>query len=286
MTRSTGRSLPPRRPLPPTAHGAAGLAPASSARPQRLPVSRACSIAHFRDGRTREPCVASGTDTVIAMVDADVGGEDDHRRRSEFRTPFQPGAQLPSGHVRKTQIDHDAIRGMSECGREGVLTTARDMNVNAASFQCVLAGVGMITDGGGEQNVCRVRHHRVLPGAVNAPADQHNQILFHCGVNKEQIGGGRGIRARSGVSRGVPEDLSLRQVSGAKLAEGEGFEPPIPFRVQRFSRPSPSTARPSLRARRFALLSRDSLEPVHVRAKGGGNGDGAVLLLVVLENRD
>src|SRR5688572_8417426 len=31
------------------------------------------------------------------------------------------------------------------------------------------------------------------------------------------------------------------------LAEGEGFEPPIPFRVQRFSRPPPSTTRPSLR---------------------------------------
>ena len=33
------------------------------------------------------------------------------------------------------------------------------------------------------------------------------------------------------------------------LAEGEGFEPPIPFRVQRFSRPPPSTTRPSLRRR-------------------------------------
>src|SRR4029453_4547849 len=30
-------------------------------------------------------------------------------------------------------------------------------------------------------------------------------------------------------------------------AEGEGFEPPVPFRVQRFSRPPPSTTRPSLR---------------------------------------
>jgi hypothetical protein len=31
------------------------------------------------------------------------------------------------------------------------------------------------------------------------------------------------------------------------LAEGEGFEPPGPFPVQRFSRPPPSTTRPSLR---------------------------------------
>ena len=31
------------------------------------------------------------------------------------------------------------------------------------------------------------------------------------------------------------------------LAEGEGFEPPVPFRVQRFSRPPVSTAHTSLR---------------------------------------
>jgi hypothetical protein len=30
------------------------------------------------------------------------------------------------------------------------------------------------------------------------------------------------------------------------LAESEGFEPPIPFRVCRFSRPVPSTTRPTL----------------------------------------
>ena len=33
-----------------------------------------------------------------------------------------------------------------------------------------------------------------------------------------------------------------------RVAEGEGFEPPGPFRVQRFSRPPPSTTRPSLRS--------------------------------------
>ena len=31
------------------------------------------------------------------------------------------------------------------------------------------------------------------------------------------------------------------------LAEGEGFEPPVPFQAQRFSRPPVSTAHPSLR---------------------------------------
>src|SRR4249920_2209620 len=37
------------------------------------------------------------------------------------------------------------------------------------------------------------------------------------------------------------------------LAEEEGFEPPVPFRVQRFSRPPPSTTRPPLRAPRGSL---------------------------------
>ena len=32
-----------------------------------------------------------------------------------------------------------------------------------------------------------------------------------------------------------------------KMAEREGFEPSVPVRIQRFSRPSPSTTQPSLR---------------------------------------
>src|SRR5471030_3307874 len=42
------------------------------------------------------------------------------------------------------------------------------------------------------------------------------------------------------------------------VAEGEGFEPPEPFRVQWFSRPPPSTTRPSLRVElrpQFAWLT-------------------------------
>jgi hypothetical protein len=38
------------------------------------------------------------------------------------------------------------------------------------------------------------------------------------------------------------------------MAEGEGFEPPVPFRVQWFSRPPPSTTRPSLRIRVLARI--------------------------------
>src|SRR5262245_39919000 len=56
------------------------------------------------------------------------------------------------------------------------------------------------------------------------------------------------IRARSRFSGNKKEALSLQTKRASRvLAEGEGFEPPIPFRVQRFSRPPPSTARPSLR---------------------------------------
>src|SRR5260370_8949854 len=41
------------------------------------------------------------------------------------------------------------------------------------------------------------------------------------------------------------------KVRSEKLAEREGFEPPIPFRVCRFSRPEPSTTRPPLRLIQF-----------------------------------
>lgn len=40
---------------------------------------------------------------------------------------------------------------------------------------------------------------------------------------------------------------SLHECRLEKMAEDEGFEPPVPVKVQRFSRPPPSTARPILR---------------------------------------
>jgi hypothetical protein len=40
------------------------------------------------------------------------------------------------------------------------------------------------------------------------------------------------------------------------MAEGEGFEPPLPFRVKRFSRPPVSTAHTSLRVRRIPMIRR------------------------------
>ena len=50
--------------------------------------------------------------------------------------------------------------------------------------------------------------------------------------------------------RGLPpaaQACACRTCEGERRAEREGFEPPEPFRVQWFSRPPPSTTRPSLR---------------------------------------
>src|SRR3954466_13200504 len=59
------------------------------------------------------------------------------------------------------------------------------------------------------------------------------------------------------------------------LAEGEGFEPPVPFRVQWFSRPPPSTTRPSLRVVIIAAFS-DRLAVVPLSAGLAARTDRAV----------
>ena len=50
------------------------------------------------------------------------------------------------------------------------------------------------------------------------------------------------------------------------VAESEGFEPPIPFRVCRFSRPVPSTTRPTLRlkAARSSAACRQADDATHI----------------------
>src|SRR5271169_4435045 len=56
------------------------------------------------------------------------------------------------------------------------------------------------------------------------------------------------MRQHSRPERTLQVHQRLRQRSETKeMAEREGFEPPIPFRVCRFSRPEPSTTRPPLR---------------------------------------
>jgi hypothetical protein len=58
----------------------------------------------------------------------------------------------------------------------------------------------------------------------------------------------RGIRARSDGSRGGPEAVLIRQLSAAKLAEREGFEPSVEFPLHTLSKRAPSTTRTSLRS--------------------------------------
>src|SRR6187401_1324981 len=70
------------------------------------------------------------------------------------------------------------------------------------------------------------------------------------------------------------------------MAEGEGFEPPIRFPVQWFSRPPPSTTRPSLRVCSLSFYRFNHFAAAHERAQGVRNDDRAVLLLIVLENRN
>jgi hypothetical protein len=45
------------------------------------------------------------------------------------------------------------------------------------------------------------------------------------------------------------------------MAEREGFEPPVPFRARRFSRPEPSTTRPPLRLLQFYYTLNFTAEP-------------------------
>ena len=46
------------------------------------------------------------------------------------------------------------------------------------------------------------------------------------------------------------------------MAESEGFEPPIPFQVRRFSRPMPSTTRPALRSIQNTIIEKPPYRPL------------------------
>src|SRR6187455_1580418 len=67
----------------------------------------------------------------------------------------------------------------------------------------------------------------------------------------------------------------IHYVNTEYLAEGEGFEPPEPFPVQWFSRPPPSTTRPSLRVEKLGQNSRGLAAGIsHQNARPGGIGLG------------
>ena len=70
------------------------------------------------------------------------------------------------------------------------------------------------------------------------------------------------------------------------MAESEGFEPPIPFQVCRFSRPEPSTTRPALRSWKGSFsvsLQHIASLPWQIRichgARAGGPAVGSAIVL-------
>src|SRR5207244_3335623 len=54
-----------------------------------------------------------------------------------------------------------------------------------------------------------------------------------------------------GETRTTERTTARKSLQAKCMAEREGFEPPIPFQVCRFSRPVPSTTRPPLRLLQF-----------------------------------
>src|SRR3982750_4674285 len=75
-----------------------------------------------------------------------------------------------------------------------------------------------------------------------------------------------------------------------RLAEREGFEPPVPFRVQWFSRPPPSTTRPPLLflslgspAPQLAAFTRSDLTTgARIRVSAGDAMTEGVVVRIVL----
>ena len=73
---------------------------------------------------------------------------------------------------------------------------------------------------------------------------------------RAQISFRRRIKAEYSISPSSDPDRT--QDFNNRLAEREGFEPPVPFQVRRFSRPEPSTSRPPLRLLHFYYSRTDS----------------------------
>ena len=76
---------------------------------------------------------------------------------------------------------------------------------------------------------------------------------------REVNGGERGIRTLGEVSNPTHDFQSctfdqLGHLSDIRLAEREGFEPPVSAKIQRFSRPPLSTAQAPLHLYLFSLI--------------------------------
>ena len=72
-----------------------------------------------------------------------------------------------------------------------------------------------------------------------------------------KLGLGRTLRACRGAKR---RGNLFPKCRNCKLAEGVGFEPTVPLRALRFSRPTPSTTQPPLPISFQDVLQHDSLD--------------------------
>jgi hypothetical protein len=85
-----------------------------------------------------------------------------------------------------------------------------------------------------------------VPGAARAAEPLKPARSRHGERSEVRLRGWRRYGGTAFARRGWVAQPKLAE-GERRLAEGEGFEPPVRFPVQRFSRPPPSTARPSLR---------------------------------------
>ena len=206
--------------------------------------------------------------------------------RDRVQVPGEPGNRRREDSVRARRPERAANGGcIAYAGKEfsqGVIHMLR-----ASPCRVLLAG--------GRPKRFNGCHERTGPCARTAfrvVGRAHRQEESCLGSGQTQPrpcegGGGRGIRAKRGGRRTTPEGPWRRHVSAGnagirarshranarcgvtgagslrppshfvRVAEGEGFEPPVPFRVQRYSRPPPSTTRPSLRC--ASILSHGGL---------------------------
>ena len=87
-------------------------------------------------------------------------------------------------------------------------------------------------------------------GAPDSSRRSRNHRTLHSPVDVATARASRGSRAACVAADDSTARWRTRKSSiqrRGEVAEGEGFEPPEPFPVQWFSRPPPSTTRPSLR---------------------------------------
>ena len=97
--------------------------------------------------------------------------------------------------------------------------------------------------------------------SARAPKQPNSEDFEEMALGRLQ-GGKAGLQEIPFAPLGLADAAGIRPVATEgrnamrKLAEGEGFEPPLPLRVKRFSRPPVSTAHTSLRGRRSSVYQR------------------------------